>query len=294
MSTIIVGLKSIDTLRIGYNLNLMTVSNLSSKRNIAMPHTPPDPRNVMTTDQASFPVYRQVADKIQSRIVQGELAPGDILPSETALASTFNVHRSSIREAIRSLEEQGYVRRDPGKRKLHVAIPSAQVISRKLVEPLVLDQTSFEELWEAIRALDPAAAAAAANRHSAEDIEALEENLEASRMAINDPERLTRLDIEFHELVAHAARNRVIQAIRLPISDLFYPSFQTVISNLNAGDRLITAHEKILQAIKWDDPDEAKAWMIKHINDFKKAYELARLNMADPAPLPRDYLDERF
>lgn len=250
------------------------------------------PAQAAIRETSSIPVFRQVADRLLSRILAGDLRPDQTLPSETALAAQFGVHRSSVREAIRALEEQGYVRREPGKRKLHVTIPSTRAISRKLIEPLVLHQTSFEELWEAIHALDPAAAAAAAKRRSLADIEALERNIAESRAAIDDVDRLTRLDIEFHELVAHAAGNRVIQAIRLPISDLFYPSFQTVISRLGASDRLIAAHERILAAIKWGDEGDARDWMIKHINDFSKGYELARLNMADPAPLPKDYYDE--
>ncbi len=240
------------------------------------------------SEQAAVPLFRQVADMIQGRIVAGELRPNEVLPSEGALAAQLGVHRSSVREAIRSLEEQGYVHRPQGKRKLYVSIPSTQVLSRKLIEPLVLNQTSFEELWEAIRALDPAAAAAAARRRSAGHVEELEDNLKRSRAVIDDHERLTRLDIEFHEIVARAAGNQVIEAIRLPISDLFYPSFQTVMSRLNAGDRLLKAHEKIVEAIKWSDAEEAETWMIKHINDFRKGYELARLDMSASVVLPKE------
>ena len=241
---------------------------------------------------ASPAVFRQIANMIQSRIVAGELRPKDVLPSEGALAKEFGVHRSSVREAIRSLEEQGYVERPQGKRKLFVSIPDAHTLSRKLVQPLVLNQVSFEELWESIRAIDPAAAEAAARRRSTEDIQALEANLAATREAIDNVEELTRLDIEFHELVAKAAGNRVIEAVRLPISDLFYPSFQYTLSRLNAVDRLMTAHEKIVEAIKWDDPDEAKSWMIKHINDFKRGYELAQLDMEAPVSLPETNFHE--
>lgn len=103
---------------------------------------------------------------------------------------------------------------------------------------------------------------------------------------MDNPDALVELDIEFHELIALAAGNRVIQALRLPISELFYPPFQTVMSSLDAGERLLVAHEKILQAIKWGDAAEAKEWMIKHLNDFRKGYELARLDMSKPAGLP--------
>ena len=72
----------------------------------------------------------------------------------------------------------------------------------------------------------------------------------------------------------------------LPISDLFYPSFQTVMTRLNASERLPMVHEYILQAIKWGDVAEAREWMIKHLDDFRKGHELASLDITGPAVFP--------
>lgn len=235
----------------------------------------------------ALPVFRQVAEALRQKILSGELQAGERLPAETALASANGIHRSTVREAIRSLEQQGLLFREPGKRKLFVSNPNTDELSRQLITPMVMNGVTFEEIWEAISAMDPVAAKAAASRRGSDDIKALEKNLDQTRQAIGDPDELLRLDIEFHELIAVAAKNRVMQALRLPISDLFYPSFQAVMSGLNASERLLTAHEKILQAIKWGDADEARDWMIKHLNDFQKGYELASLSMNDPAGFPR-------
>ncbi|ARR57558.1 hypothetical protein HY78_28935 (plasmid) [Rhizorhabdus wittichii DC-6] len=232
-----------------------------------------------------LPVFRQVAQALHRKIMSGELQPGQRMPAETALASENGIHRSSVREAIRSLEQQGLLHREDGKRKLFVSTPSTATLSRKLVTPMIMEGVTFEEIWETIRALDPVVAEAAAQRRDAANLRALEDNLERTRAALGDIDELVRLDIEFHELIALAANNRVIQALRLPISDLFYPSFQTVMISLNAGERLLTAHERILQAIKWGEADEARDWMIRHLNDFRKGYELASLDIRGPAAL---------
>lgn len=234
----------------------------------------------------TLPIFRQVAGAIRQKILSGELQPGERLPAETALASTNNIHRSTVREAIRSLEQQGLLFREAGKRKLFVSNPDTEELSRQLITPMVMNGVTFEEIWEAISTMDPVAAQAAANRRDTDDLKALEANIEQTRRAIGDAGELVRLDIEFHELIAIAAKNRVMQALRLPISDLFYPSFQAVMSGLNASERMLTAHEKILQAIKWGDADEARDWMIRHLNDFQRGYELASLSMSDPASLP--------
>ena len=51
-------------------------------------------------------VYTQVAEQLQAHIVNN-LKPGDMLPPERELVQTFGVSRSSIRDAIRSLEVVG-------------------------------------------------------------------------------------------------------------------------------------------------------------------------------------------
>lgn len=235
--------------------------------------------------ESDLPVFRQLALALQQKILSGELKSGERLPAETALATENGVHRSTVREAIRSLEQQGLVHREPGKRKLFVTMPNTEELSRRLITPMVMNGVTFEEIWEAIRALDPIAAEAAAKRRNSDDLRALEDNIARTKLAMNDTEELVKLDIEFHELISIAANNRVIQSLRLPISDLFYPSFQIVISSLKANERLLAAHEKIFEAIRWGDFDEAREWMVRHINDFRKGYELANLDITKPAKI---------
>ncbi|WP_256345560.1 FadR/GntR family transcriptional regulator [Pseudomonas sp. PD9R] len=230
--------------------------------------------------------FRMVARTIEQRIISGEITPGDILPAESRLAEQLGVNRSTIREAIRVLEQNGFVKREPGRRKLITSIPHSGDISQRLTATMVLNQVTFEELWEAMYALEPAAAAAAAVRGNDEDFVAIEANLAATRQALEDSASLVELDIEFHELVATATRNRAIQMARAPLSTLFYPPFYAVMSRLNAGQRLLTAHEQIYKAIRAHDAANAREWMEKHIQDFERGYELANLNMASPVLMP--------
>ena len=54
-------------------------------------------------------VYEKVAEQIRRLIRDGLLKPGDMLPPERELAETFQVSRSSLRDAIRALELMGMV-----------------------------------------------------------------------------------------------------------------------------------------------------------------------------------------
>lgn len=60
------------------------------------------------------PVYKQIADLVRERIDDGELIPGDKLPSESALMRQFHVTRTTVRRAIQALAAEGRIRTERG------------------------------------------------------------------------------------------------------------------------------------------------------------------------------------
>ncbi|MQY34914.1 hypothetical protein SRB17_28860 [Streptomyces sp. RB17] len=59
--------------------------------------------------------YLQIADEFKRKIRDGELAPGDKLPSEARLMTEHGVSRTVARQAISRLREDGYVISHQGK-----------------------------------------------------------------------------------------------------------------------------------------------------------------------------------
>jgi len=230
--------------------------------------------------------YQVVARTLEAQILGGQVAPGESLLSEEVLASQLGVNRSTVREALRVLEQRGLVRREPGRKKLVASIPHAGEVTKPLSAAMILQQVTFEELWDAMHALEPPTATAAASKAKPEVIEALEANLQATRNALTSSTSLAALDIEFHNLIAEASCNRAIQLARKPLGELFYPAFYAVMSRLNSGERLLAAHEHIVAAIKAADARQANVWMEKHIMDFRRGFELAGLDMSQPVPRP--------
>ncbi|HWV96856.1 MAG TPA: FCD domain-containing protein [Xanthobacteraceae bacterium] len=228
------------------------------------------------------PAYRVVVRSIEAKIMSGQWAVGDRVPAETTLATDYGVHRSTVREAIRVLEQNGLVRRHDGGKLLYVTAPREADISQKVTAAIVLHEISFFELWESMRCLEPMLAECAAKRIDDEALEALRANVEKTKAAFEDKRSLVELDIEFHQIIARASRNRALQLSREPMSQLFYPAFFNVFSRLNAGERLVFAHERILQALSRRDVTDARSWMDKHIVDFRRGYELANLDIEAP------------
>jgi GntR family transcriptional regulator len=67
-------------------------------------------------DRQSFvPLYQQIKDLLLDRIEHGELAAGDVIPSETQLKAALKVSRLTVRQALYELRVEGYVIREKGR-----------------------------------------------------------------------------------------------------------------------------------------------------------------------------------
>lgn len=60
------------------------------------------------------PAYEQLADLLADQIERGELAAGQILPSEPYLSGEYGLSRSTVRVALQLLRERGLIITKPG------------------------------------------------------------------------------------------------------------------------------------------------------------------------------------
>lgn len=70
--------------------------------------------SVLSMD-SDIPLYSQLVSIVKRNITAGTLSPGELLPSEAELCKTFNISRSTVRQAIGSLEAEGLVVRKQGR-----------------------------------------------------------------------------------------------------------------------------------------------------------------------------------
>lgn len=239
------------------------------------------------------PTYKRVAKAIEEAIMTGRLKSGDKLPTEMELAAQLGVHRSTVREGIRALENSNLVARIAGKR-LIVQVPQESEIARVNTRALGLMHVSFLDLWELQLQVEPFAASAAAQRIEPDILEALIENVAHLEENLADDEKVIESDIEFHRIVAKAASNAALSLISEPIRLLLFSATISLYDTVpQARHRLLDAHKAILAEIKRRDGRAAKHWMARHIEDFKRGYEVAGFDLHAPIPInPRRH--ERF
>ena len=227
------------------------------------------------------PAYRQIANQIEQRIVERSLRAGDALPSETDLARQFGVNRSTIREAIRELETHGLLGRGRGEKRLRVTRPEPRTISTGISRALALHDVTFLELWEAMMAIEPAAAEYAATRRTTAQLQQLTRAAANFKRAATDTVTAVAAVTEFFTAVAQASGNRVLSLSQAPLNQLLEAALTLMIDRVpQARSRIEVAQEKITSAIKLKKPDQARLWMEKHIRDFKRGYDLERLKDA--------------
>lgn len=232
------------------------------------------------------PAYRALSREIERRILAGELKPGAPLPPETRLAAQFGVNRSTVREAIRLLEQEGLLVRAAG-RRLQVALPGMFDLAPRTTRALMLEQVSFRELWELAVVLEPWAASLAATRIGEADLERLARNLAETEAALARQQSFAELDVQFHSLVARASGNRVLMLAREPISMLYRPAVKRLQAALaQAAQRNLDAHRNIFEALRRHDAQEAETWTRKHLIDFQRGYQLAALDMDEVVEWP--------
>ena len=65
--------------------------------------------------RADRPVYKQLADEVRRQILAGEIAPGAALPSEPDLANTYGISRTSVRQGLGLLKNEGIVNARQGR-----------------------------------------------------------------------------------------------------------------------------------------------------------------------------------
>ena len=240
----------------------------------------------MYTPIHSGRLYQQIVAQIETRILNGELRPGEKLPAERELAEQFEVSRTVIREAMKALTQSGLVVIQPG-RGTFVTDSTSNVV-RHSFDMLVRagNETGVEDLLEVREILEPAIAALAAVRATDEDILAMEEAAQAMDLALDDPETFVEADLDFHLALAHGSHNTLIPVLIDTLVELLRENRKRAASVDGGLQRGQAYHKIILEAIEQQDAEAARDAMQAHLVQIKK--ELASALSVDEANLTQE------
>ncbi len=215
-------------------------------------------------------VYEEIVAKIKDMIDKGRFKSGDQLPVERELAEVFRVSRSSVREAIRSLESQGLLESRQGN-GTYIAKHPVESLVNPLASVISSEKDGQRELFEMRRLIEPQLAFLAAERATDDEILVMEKTLDLQEQEIACGGSGTDVDRNFHYLLANAARNRFLLQIVDNNMNLLLESRDNFLQVEGRPEKSLEHHRELLDAIKARDPEGAAQAMREHLIDIENS-----------------------
>jgi GntR family transcriptional regulator, transcriptional repressor for pyruvate dehydrogenase complex len=211
----------------------------------------------------------QVSERLLEYIDAQRLKPGDLLPSETSLASSFGVSRPVIREALKNLEGKGIVEIVNGKGALIRPIDS-DPLRLFFQRAMMMERSTILELMEVRKGLEVQAAVLAAQRRDEKDLQAIDQIVRAMRANMTDLPTFTKLDVEFHLRIAAAAHNDImfylVESIRDALRNTISAGLQSRGPELNL-EIIQQTHEALYETLAARDVTAAMHAMVQHFDE---------------------------
>jgi len=211
-------------------------------------------------------VYQEVAKQLERRITE-ELKPGDLLPPERQLVQMLGVSRSSVRDAIRSLELKGLLEPRQGIGTV-VRSPDATP-GNPLATALLEKRKMIAELLDVRNMIEPPLAARAALHVSRDEIAEMEEILVRQEAKVRAGELGIEEDSEFHYNIALASNNSAVLKVVDVLMDLLRETRERTLQVEGRQEKSLAGHHRILSALKRGDAAAAEAAMRRHLQEVE-------------------------
>lgn len=221
-------------------------------------------------------IYQHIALKLTEKINSGELSDGSLLPSERELAETFGASRTSIREALLSLQSSGLisVRQKARARVTQLNNPAFFSQLSGAAQSLLARPNGVADFQEARVLFECGLVRYAARHASPKEIDRLAVALAQNKKAIDSPPMFAKSDLAFHDILAEIPRNPIFTALNNALSAWLMAQRTVPIraSIRGAIRRAYEGHEEIYEAIAAHDVEAADQAMANHLKVVSEYY----------------------
>ena len=211
-----------------------------------------------------------VMDAVRDGILEGRF-PADSRLDQQAIAAELGVSLVPVREGLRLLEAEGFVKVYP-RHGVYVCGPDPDLVSRSLQTYLQLLDTN-DVTWrlaEIRRILEIEIAPLAAARATPEQRVQLGKLCQEMRTRPGSTEKLAELDLRFHKLLAEATQNELFGVLLAPLMEQMETLFHNTWADYGTRpvEPVLQHHEAILVAVEQGDSDAARGAMTEHMDYF--------------------------
>ncbi|TWV48880.1 FadR family transcriptional regulator [Streptomyces misionensis] len=219
--------------------------------------------------------HELVLERIEQRVVAGELKAGDRLPPERELAPVLGVSRSALREALRVLETIGVLVAQSGRGPdagARIVRNPDDALGRLLRLHVALGSYSLQDVLEARVTLERHSFEAAAENAPAEDLDEAERILHRMRAPGVTAAEFSDLDTRFHVLIAGASGNHLISTLTAAVRESVRPMILQALEGAEdwpaAADALNDEHARMLRLVRAGEGAQAADVAERHIRGF--------------------------
>ena len=208
----------------------------------------------------------RVTEQVEQLILDDLLRPGDRLPAERDLAERFQVSRTVIREAMRSLAARGLVEVRQGKGTT-VSAPSVESLKQPLALLLRTNERDLDhkKILEVRRTLEIEIAALAAERRTSSDLDALEHILEDRSSTKSSREEFVEWDVAFHSALARATHNELFSLLLESVATVMRKVREIGFDVPGTPERAYKFHRRILDQVAAGNAASARRAMQEHL-----------------------------
>jgi len=213
-------------------------------------------------------IYEQVVEHLQRYIITNSLQPGDRLPTELELADQFGVSRHSVREAVKVLESAGIIETSPrtGSRVKEV---STRHLTEHLKFLLRMEGVSIKEIASARQIIETGILPMVVQNAEESDFQRMEAAIEHERELTQKGLLDVDAELEFHQAIAEASKNRVMVGLGGMLRE-FFTHLRHVPPNMEAQWKSIEEHTQIYQALRQRDAVTAQMLMHRHLSIYNQ------------------------
>jgi GntR family transcriptional regulator, transcriptional repressor for pyruvate dehydrogenase complex len=216
-------------------------------------------------------VVEKIVQQITDSILEGELKPGDKIPTETEMIQTLGIGRNSVREAIKMLSALGIleIRRGDG---TYITKNISSLVLDPLVYSVIIEQSSNDEIVELRETLEIDVLEMAIDKVTADDITGLKKLLEDSNDAYRqkDLDKMATIDLEFHFTLIEIARNSMLGKIAKGIIQLFFSSIRKTLQDYEVVQQdFNVSHIEMVDLLIQKDKSRVKSVVQKSLFGWK-------------------------
>jgi GntR family transcriptional regulator, transcriptional repressor for pyruvate dehydrogenase complex len=211
----------------------------------------------------------EILSQLREAILRGQFKAGEKLPSERELTEQFRVSRGAVREAIRVLENTGFVKiRHGAGGGAYVTELTFRSLGEGFLDLFLANKLTISELIQARKHIEPEVARLAALRINDEHRQKLEKALEQEKSPPASNVQYMQRFTHVHYILAEMCGNYIFEAI---VNSMFKLTHEilTAIDPMDLksmhgeGD-----HDPIVEAVIAGDPEAAARAMTNHLNEF--------------------------